>query len=297
MSEQALLNLENADFKVTISTLGAELQSIYNKRYDFDYLWDDAGRGYWSRHAPLLFPFIGRSNQDSYLLNGQTYSMTQHGFIRDQIFTVSEIDVEHAILKFTATAETRTKYPFDFDFVVRYSLTKTGLVTTFEVTNNSTAPMPFALGSHPGFNVVGDLSDYMLTVESATEPVRLKQFGIKPTPFRDGQIKPLTASIGARIPLNHKLLDDGLIILANTDLTSIKLDSSSTTRSVKLSLTDFPYVAIWSPENKKAPFVCVEPFAGLPDEYGQPGDMFDKLGNTILDSGDNKEFKYTLTLA
>lgn len=295
MSE--LLTLENTDFKVTVSPLGAEVQSIYSKQHNFDYLWDDAGRGYWSRHAPILFPFIGRSNQDSYLLNGQTYSMTQHGFIRDQIFTVSESDADHAVLQFSSTAATRTNYPFDFDFVVRYALTKAGLVTTFEVANTSTTQMPFALGSHPGFNVVGDLSDYTLTVESANGPVRLKQFGIKPAPFRDGQIKPLTTAVGAHMPLSHKLLDDGLIILANTDLTSIKLDATSTARSIRLSLTDFPYVAIWSPENKKAPFVCIEPFAGLPDEYGQPGDLFDKLGNNILDPGDSKIFKYTLTLA
>lgn len=291
-----LLKIENEQLSVTISTLGAELQSVYSKLYSFDYLWHDNNRGYWKRHAPILFPFVGRSNQDSYLVNNQTYHMTQHGFIRDQEFSVIESDDTHVILKFVASEKTMQVYPFNFEFIVHYELTAMGLNTTFEVINTSMLQMPFALGSHPGFALENDLSNYELRILPEDSQRQLEQFGIQPAPFRDGSVKSLEGGSGNYIALSHRLLDDGLIIIANEDLQSIRLHSNSTQRNVTISLVDFPYVAIWSPEKKNAPFICVEPFAGLPDKYGQPGDLFKKLGNNILDPGKSKQFKYTLNL-
>ncbi|EJN55095.1 aldose 1-epimerase family protein [Loigolactobacillus coryniformis] len=292
-----MLKLENDNFVVTISTLGAELQSVYNKVHSFEYLWDDKERGFWGRHAPILFPFIGRSNQDSYLLHEQTYQMTQHGFIRDQEFTLVENDHTHAVLRSVASAETMVCYPFDFEFTIHYELTTQGLNTTFVVTNRSTEKMPFALGSHPGFNLENDLSDYELQVTAPEgNDLQLQQFGIQPAPYRDGSVQRLAVAVGNRIPLSHQLLDDGLIIIANNNLQSIKLHSNKSLRNVTLSLTDFPYVALWSPEKKNAPFICIEPFAGLPDKYGQPVNLLKKLGNNILAPHESQQFEYRLTL-
>ncbi|MFD0898544.1 aldose 1-epimerase family protein [Loigolactobacillus binensis] len=298
MSEEdaTLVQIENDDLSVTISTLGAELQRIYSKKYAFDYLWNDNKRGYWKRHAPILFPFIGRSNQDQYLVNGATYPMSQHGFIRDHVFSVVEKGSDYAVLKFAATTETKKIYPFAFSFSVRYTLSGSGLQETFTVANDDDKPLSFSLGSHPGFNVENDLAQYQLMVTKTDTNTPLKQFEIGPVPFRDGKVVPFAAATANNeIDLSHQLLDDGLIILANQDIQQIKLQSTSTKRRVTLSLADFPYIALWSPEKKNAPFVCIEPFAGLPDEYGQPGDIFKKLGNNTLAAGKNQQFSYQLT--
>ncbi len=58
--------LENEYLLVEIATKGAELQKIYNKKEDFDYLWG-GDPNVWSSHAPNLFPIIGRLNEHKHI--------------------------------------------------------------------------------------------------------------------------------------------------------------------------------------------------------------------------------------
>ena len=51
--------MENEKLRVQISDHGAELCSIYDKETDREAVWigDPA---FWNRHAPVLFPFVGK---------------------------------------------------------------------------------------------------------------------------------------------------------------------------------------------------------------------------------------------
>ena len=51
--------LENEYLKVMVADAGAELSSVYDKETDTERLWD-ADPAVWNRHAPILFPFVGR---------------------------------------------------------------------------------------------------------------------------------------------------------------------------------------------------------------------------------------------
>ena len=42
----------------------------------------------WGRHAPVLFPLVGRLPGDVYHHEGRDYKLPQHGFARDQQFAV-----------------------------------------------------------------------------------------------------------------------------------------------------------------------------------------------------------------
>ena len=67
----------------TIKSGGAELCSL--KTADgLELLWQ-AGQQ-WPRHAPLLFPIVGRLRNDQLHHRGKGYPMTQHGFARDHRF-------------------------------------------------------------------------------------------------------------------------------------------------------------------------------------------------------------------
>ena len=84
--------IENAELIVTVSSKGCEIISARNKKTGCEYIWcgdPDA----WKRHAPVLFPLIGRYKNDESIYDGKTYHMTQHGFARDMEFTlVSKTD-------------------------------------------------------------------------------------------------------------------------------------------------------------------------------------------------------------
>ena len=79
--------MENENLRVQISDHGAELSSIYDKAADREAVWigDPA---FWNRHAPVLFPFVGKVNGGFYTHKGVKYPMGQHGFARDRDFTV-----------------------------------------------------------------------------------------------------------------------------------------------------------------------------------------------------------------
>ena len=81
--------LENDQLCVTISDHGAELSGIFDKKNDREILWN-ADPSHWKRHAPVLFPNVGRYYEDHCLINGKTYTSGQHGFARDMEFICVE---------------------------------------------------------------------------------------------------------------------------------------------------------------------------------------------------------------
>ncbi|WP_125705843.1 aldose 1-epimerase family protein [Lacticaseibacillus daqingensis] len=294
-----MLTITNSQFTATINPLGAELTTLTRNADGRNYIWADADGRYWSRHAPILFPSIGRSNSDEYVLDGQTYPMRQHGFARDFTFdTITPNAADSVNLTLHATPETKQLFPFDFALTITYTLTATGLQVEATVTNRNAVParkMPFALGFHPGFALTQPLDHYTVTLNGATTPV--EAFGIGPVPFRDETLAPLAAAAGTTIPLSYALLDDGLVILDARTATSATLATADGSHTVTIDLADFPYLTLWSPEHKQAPFICVEPFDGLPDQAGHPSNWLQKAGNTVLKGGDHKTVGFTLTLA
>src|ERR1700722_2303183 len=63
-----------------INAHGAELSSLRDPQ-GVEYIWQ-AGAA-WPRHAPVLFPIVGRLKGDQLHHRGRDYVMTQHGFARD----------------------------------------------------------------------------------------------------------------------------------------------------------------------------------------------------------------------
>ena len=65
--------IENEELRVMISNHGAELSGIFDKRNNREVLWN-ADPKYWKRHAPVLFPNVGRFYKDTCLIGGETYT-------------------------------------------------------------------------------------------------------------------------------------------------------------------------------------------------------------------------------
>ncbi len=57
--------IENEIIKVTVSSTGAEIQSIVGKHIGNEYIWQ-ADPEIWGRHAPVLFPIVGKLKNDEY---------------------------------------------------------------------------------------------------------------------------------------------------------------------------------------------------------------------------------------
>ena len=136
---------------VTASVLahGAELCSL--KTADgLELLWQAGAE--WRRHAPLLFPIVGRLKGDRLRHRGQSYPMTQHGFARDSRFEWVERGQGSCRLMLADSADTRSRYPFAFRLTVTYTLHEADLDVALEIENPGDESLPASVGGHPAFN-------------------------------------------------------------------------------------------------------------------------------------------------
>ena len=112
--------LSNDLLTVSIQDAGAQLCSVRSAG-GTEYLWQ-ADPAVWGRHAPLLFPLIGRLQDSQYTLDGRAWSISTHGFARDAQFQVSEQGPTTLSFQLEDSEETRRVYPFSFVLTVTYTL-------------------------------------------------------------------------------------------------------------------------------------------------------------------------------
>ncbi|QOP53750.1 aldose 1-epimerase family protein [Levilactobacillus brevis] len=291
-----MVTIQNDRFTATINEVGAELTHLVDQASHRDLIWNN---DLWPKHAPVLFPAIGRSNEDSYLIDGQRYEMPQHGFVSGETFMIVDQTPTAVTLSLTANAATRVYYPFDFELQVTFTLVATGLNLTFSVQNHGQQDLSYSLGSHPAFNVPFEareaFTDYELVLDPA--PTDLQQFEIvkTPNPYRSGKELPVTTDKGV-IKLNYPMFDAGLIILKAPNLAHLTLQSTKSKHSISLNLDDFDYVTLWTKEGAQAPFLCLEPFNGLPDVAGDLRELATKEGNHHVAVGQSETMAYTITV-
>ena len=146
----SLYTLENDFLKVIVSSIGAELQSIFSKDTNCEYIWQPV-EGIWGRHSMILFPNAGRI-ADNYVIIGDTkYPARMHGFAYEKNFDLLHKDSNSVVLGIHDDSETLETFPYKFKFEVIFRLEKQSLIEEFRVINKDANDIYFSLGAHPGF--------------------------------------------------------------------------------------------------------------------------------------------------
>ncbi len=198
---------------------------------------------------PILFPICGNLPDDSYQINGQTYRLKQHGFVRGMPWKVSDRGVESdaAMLQLTleSNEDTLLSYPFDFQLQFTYRLKGNSIILEQRFTNRSDQPMPFSTGQHPYFQVGS-------TVEAKSQ----LQLKIPATQYNDNVTK-------SDRTYNHDFdwsapeIDAAFYPVSAQQ--AVVVDPE---RQVTLTVSyDEPYRALvfWTVEGKE--FYCIEPWS------------------------------------
>jgi galactose mutarotase-like enzyme len=128
----------------SINVLGAELQSL--KDPGGHELMTDANPAYWSGRAPLLFPIVGRLNNDVLRVKGREYALQKHGFARKSLFDVIEASGTEALFRLADNEETRAQYPFAFELDAHFRIEGATLHQIVTVRNTGDAEMHFSFG-------------------------------------------------------------------------------------------------------------------------------------------------------
>jgi len=289
------IQLENELISVTVLPKGAELASIKGKETGIEYLWQ-ADPAYWGRHAPVLFPIVGRLKDDCYQVDGKSYPMNQHGFARDGDFEIVEQNQTSVTLSLKATDETKLIYPFDFTLQIQYRLTQNTVTTHYTVENPSkTEKLYFSIGAHPGFNIPLTketvFEDYFLSYSPRKTRTTIPLKGA----YLNIPAKTL-AQTNTDIALSRHLFDNDALIYEVKGENIFTIKSEKTPHSVAVKFTDFPYAGVWSPPKNNSPFVCIEPWFGIADTFDANGNLKEKLGIQCLDPTKefNAEFDITI---
>ena len=282
----------------TILARGAELSSLRNAD-GTELLWQAGPQ--WPRHAPVLFPIVGRLKGDTLRHNGKTYPMTQHGFARDRHFDWVEQGPRSCKLALVDDAETRARYPFAFRLEVTYAVGGADLEVAFDIVNTGNEMLPASLGGHPAFNwpLTSGLPKEAYTLRFAKDegaPIRRLKNGLmqpqpEPTPVRD-----------STLVLSERLFDDDAVILDQIASTSVRFAATqgpaaaAQVSAIEMSWNGFRELGIWSKPGG-APFLCIEPWHGFASPAEFDGEFADKPGLMHIAPGDRQSLGYRIRVS
>jgi hypothetical protein len=293
--EKAMIySIENKILKATVDTSGAQLQSIYSKATETEYLWQ-GDPAYWAGRAYNLFPTIGRMYKNTYTYDGNEYSLRCHGIARYRAFQLTDRTATKLTFRLTEDEDSLKEYPFKFEFFIRYELKEATLEISFIVKNTDEKELIFALGGHPGFNVPfgnGAFEDYYLEF---SEKTKVLFHTLSESKFMTGEKLPLPLTEGVRLPLRHELFDNDAAILGNT-CREISLKSKADPRYITVKYPDFRYLGVWHTPETDAPFVCIEPWSALPATDGVITDLSAKEDMTRLAPGKTYKTSWSIEI-
>lgn len=272
----AIIELNNNQLSVKIASKGAELLSIADSQDGYEYLWQADGN-FWNRHAPNLFPIVGKLKDNQFIYQNKKYHLTQHGFARDSEFRVLETTDSKAVFELAYTLNSLSVYPFKFNLKIIYQLKFNILEVSYRVENlDDNKVMYFSVGAHPGFNVP-NFETAKLTLSPSDKRTFIPVTSDVLLKLKDKQI-----STQEVLPLTRELFKEGVLVYETPDQTVVTLELPDVKRRIKVSYDQMEQLGIWSPYPDKAPFVCIEPWCGMADDEFSSGDFSRKYGNHKL---------------
>ena len=281
--------------KFSVNTHGAELQSL--QKDGKEYLWHGDAK-YWGRRSPILFPMVGKVYGGVFRVDGKEYPMGQHGFARDSEFRK---EGERYVLD-SCPLE---KYPYKFELAVRYRTEGSRFIAEWTVTNKDTKDIHFQIGAHPALMlpdyheedpVHGYLQCYDANGKVVKQP--MLSHGLS-----EGYLTELPA------PVPMPVDKDGLLPITGETfaIDTFMLEHGSVKSVTLLDKNKKPYLTVgsdqtqayglWAPHKPGCPFVCLEPWCGIPDLVRFTGELKDRYLNHALQPGEKFEFTYWIEIA
>lgn len=287
--------IESDALRVAVSNTGAELQSIMSTKTGEEFLWQ-GDPAWWGSRAPVLFPIIGGLRNGTYDYSNNTYVLAKHGFVRNAYFHREDIPSgteSRIVLEYVDNPSTRRVYPFQFSFKTIFTLSGRTLNVAYRVENQGEGAMFFSVGAHEAFRCPRGrdeaFNDYYLEFDCDGEyqsyPVTIDGLlGNEPYPVIEN---------GRVLPLKHSLFANDALIFKHIAAKKVAIKSLKSNAVVEVAY-DSAHLGIWTKVG--APFICIEPWCGLPDNADANGDFTRKKGVLRLEEGGVFTFTHVITI-
>lgn len=261
---------------VTIADAGAETQAIRDAQ-GRDWLWQ-GDPAWWAGRAPILFPVVGETPGGHVTIDGTAHPMGRHGFARCSRFAreTPAPDGTRVTHVLTDSAKTRAQYPFGFHLAVTHALDGATLHVDAQVTNPGAAPLPFSLGFHPAFawplpGAAGRA--HVLELENGADPLVLRLDG-------DGLLDPA-------------LFDADALIVPQGAGDALRYGPAGGPQ-LAFRARNTGHLGLW--QKPGAPFLCIEPWAGMAAQAGAGPALEDRPGLRWLAPGATETFGWSVTV-
>lgn len=290
----ATCTIKNERLSVTIAAHGAELSSIYDKANDRELVWQ-ADPAFWNRHAPVLFPNVGKYYGGHFTYNGTDYPMGQHGFARDTEFEQAASGENFVTYRLCADEESKKVYPFDFVLEITHRLNGNRLTVEWNVKNTDDKEMYFTIGGHPAFNVNvlpdTDFEDYSLVFKEGTEKLSYVLLDAESGTAIGDKVYELELT-DSKYALKKDMFDKDALVFDGGQIEWAALALPDGKPYIALESKGFPNFGIWSKPG--APYVCLEPWCGRCDNKGFEGEISEKPGIIALKAGETFKKSYDI---
>lgn len=292
---EKLQTIVSNQLTVKVAAFGAELHSIQGNANHKEYLWH-GDPAYWKRRSPVLFPIVGKLWENQYRVDGNTYTLSQHGFARDSEFTLIAHTPNEVRYRLSSNEETLKKYPFHFLLDVGYRVEGNRVEVFWWVKNTGNKTLYFQIGAHPaflypdfdpkttargfiGFGGTNQLSYSLLTKDGCVAP----------------QKYPLRLNQNGLFPLDVHTFDREALVFENPSIKSITLLTNQRKPYISLFF-HAPAAGLWSPQQKNAPFICIEPWYGRGDACNYTGEYKDRDYTEHLPPGEVFQASYVIEI-
>lgn len=283
--------LNSAALSVSVSSSGAELQSLRMANGE-ELLWQ-ADPAVWARHAPHLFPIVGRLKNDTLHHEGRDYRLTSHGFARDLEFSCTDQSETHCTLLLTDTEATRERYPFAFELRITHTVQDHTLVISYDLRNPASAATLFAsLGTHPAFNwpLKEGLERNAHTItfdQNEDAPIRRVEGGlIQPQTY----LSPVQNHV---LHLRDTLFVDDVLMFDVLKSRALTYTAPGGPK-LHISFPGFPHLGIWTKPG--AGFICIEPWQGHASPMEFDGEFAEKPGVISVAPGMERSWQYSISV-
>ncbi|MDX2171837.1 MAG: aldose 1-epimerase family protein [Bacteroidota bacterium] len=282
--------IKSSSLTLAINDLGAEITSIKDNNQT-EYIWQAGSE--WKRHAPVLFPIVGKLKDNTYNFKDKSYHLTQHGFARDLAFNLISSNESSCVYQLKSSDETKENYPFDFRFTIKYMLLKNKVVISYSITNPSNEQLYFSVGAHPAFNCQlngnDTLNDYYLEFDKSIFWLSELKEGL----ICEGNTK---LELGEKkLVLSSELFNNDALVFKNNQINKLSLCSIIGHQKITLECKNWPFFGIWTKKNCDK-FICLEPWYGITDSENSTGNFQEKKGIISLNPQTNFSCNYSITI-
>ena len=287
--------IENSKILAELNTQGAYIERLFDKQTGKEHIWQyDAN--YWPRRTSICFPIMSILKNDQTIIEGKTYHMENHGFLREMELEVVSSGDDFVTMRAVSDNFTKQHYPYDFCFDVTYRVEESGLSVSYEVTDTGDIPMQYGIGVHTTYKVPIDDSDdmqedlFIRFPEKETAGIHVVRDGLQTHDYA-----PLLKNTD-EIPLKDAF-NDGALIFDTADLKSRSASICSRNNGFVTSVdfTGWSQIAFWAKPGNM-PFLCIEPMNGVADYEDTDGHFSSKPWIITLQPGEKAQHRYVITV-